>query len=315
MCLLRLGAGLILSLVLAACRDGHEKVQFNLKAPPSKKDACLSKGPDEITDDKVGVWIPAQTLTVGSEEHSAEEGPRVVVSVAGFWIDSTEVTNADFAKFVDATGYLTVAERDGAGGGVFEGAWHLEETASWRQPFGHHREDARPDFPVVQIAYEDALAYARWLGRDLPTEIEWEAAARGGIQNAIYTWGNEARGADGKPQTNHWQGIFPIVDTGDDGFEGLAPVACFPANGYGLYDMAGNVWEWTQDPWSDRRQTVTVAAAATREDAARVIKGGSWLCADNFCHRYRPASRQLGDPSIGTIHIGFRTVLRPRNSS
>jgi formylglycine-generating enzyme required for sulfatase activity len=261
------------------------------------------------------VWVPGGRTTLGSEAFHPEEAPKRTAQVAGLWMDIHEVTNGQFAEFVAATGYVTAAERQRNGGAVFSGGgpggldvsqvWRVDQQASWRLPFGPGSSTSGLEaLPVVQIAYEDALAYARWRGRDLPTEAEWERAARGGLSEAEYVWGAAPAHANGKPRANHWQGVFPIQDTADDGFRGLAPVGCFEANGYGLHDMAGNVWEWTKDPWPE----------ATPVDGfvpgARVIKGGSWLCSDDFCHRYRPAARQPGDPSLGTSHLGFRTVLR-----
>lgn len=265
--------------------------------------------------DPKGVWIVPQTVRLGSDQFHPEEAPRTRVRIEGFWIDALEVTNAEFGRFVEATGYKTVAEQASAGGAVFDGAWRLDAGATWRKPFGQNGPAAAPDEPVVQVAFEDALAYARWRGRDLPTEAEWEAAARGGEPDREFVWGDEARLADGRPGANHWQGVFPVLNTAEDGFAGLSPVGCFAANAYGLYDMAGNVWEWTTDRWALRPGADAVGAAPVTNAAtpnARVIKGGSWLCADNFCLRYRPAARQPGDPSMGTVHIGFRTVLRPQ---
>lgn len=251
--------------------------------------------------------IPGGETRLGSTLEP-EETPRTV-TVGTFWIDRTEVTNDQFTAFVRATGYRTVAERGGAGAATFAPTdvlpnekeatpwWRLDPEATWRTPEGRGSTIAgRGAEPVVNVAFEDALAYARWLGRDLPTEAEWERAARGGLDGADYTWGNDPR-PGGKPAANHWQGVFPVVNTGEDGFPGRAPVGCFAPNGFGLYDMAGNVWEWTKDGWPD-------------DPASRVIKGGSWLCADNYCRRYRPASRQAGDSGLGTVHVGFRTVVR-----
>jgi formylglycine-generating enzyme required for sulfatase activity len=161
---------------------------------------------------------------------------------------------------------------------------------------------AEPAFPVVQVTLEDAQAYARWAGRALPTEPEWEYAARGGLANADYSWGNDRQAAT--THANHWQGIFPLVDSGEDGFKGPAPVGCFKPNGFGLHDMAGNVWELTETAWDQQKTALGAPPGST------VIKGGSWLCANNFCLRYRPAARQPGDPELPTDHIGFRTVAR-----
>jgi formylglycine-generating enzyme required for sulfatase activity len=162
--------------------------------------------------------------------------------------------------------------------------------------------------PVVQVAYEDAEAYARWAGRSLPTETQWEFAARGSLDGARFNWGNQDD-SDEAPQSNHWRGIFPTLNLGSKGYKGTSPVGCFPPNGYGLYDMAGNVWQWTLDSWQGRASSGSVATPVDLRSQFRVIKGGSYLCAANFCMRYRPAARQPGDASIGTSHIGFRTVL------
>ncbi len=262
-------------------------------------------------------WIPQQVVTLGSEIQP-EEAPRVSAHIDGFWIDKFETTNAEFERFVDETGYVTFAERGGAGGAIFRnGQWHLDSTATWRKPFGAEGPRAHPHQPVVQVTYEDALAYARWRGRDLPTEGEWEAAARGGIADAEYAWGSSSRLEDGRPGANHWQGVFPDLNTDEDGFPTLAPVGCFPPNPYGLYDMTGNVWELTRDSWKLRTGADAASTARLNASApvrAYTIKGGSWLCADNYCRRYRPAARQPADPSLGTNHIGFRTVKRVPDS-
>lgn len=246
------------------------------------------------------VIVPGGLTTLGSDRFGPEERPVRQEAVASFAIDRYEVTNARFAAFVAATDYVTRAERDG--GAVFApnqpdgGWWRLDTTATWRHPQGGNSR-ARPDEPVVQITRDDALAYARWAGRDLPTEAEWERAARGGLVDADYSWGDALPEA-AVPRANHWQGVFPALDTASDGYRGLAPVGCFAANGYGLHDMAGNAWELTKSAWSPN---------------ATVIKGGSWLCADSYCMRYRPAARQAADLSLGTNHIGFRTVRRSRS--
>jgi formylglycine-generating enzyme len=262
------------------------------------------------------VFIPGGSTVIGSDRFYAEESPKRRVDVASFWIDRHEVTNAEFAAFVKATGYRTVAERYGvdgsrAGGAVFREPlsvdnlsditqwWKFDTSAHWRYPHGSSGSAADPAKPVVQITRDDALAFAQWRGRDLPTEEEWERAARGGVADADYSWADQKTAVADK--ANHWQGVFPLRDSGKDGYKGVAPVGCYPPNGYGIFDMAGNVWELTRSPWP-----VGTGAPA----GAVVIKGGSWLCADNFCLRYRPAARQYGDPSIGSDHIGFRTVWR-----
>lgn len=265
--------------------------------------------------------IPAGTFTMGADPEHLEEGPPVRVAVAAFAIDRTEVTVAQFARFVAETGYVTLAERapDPAlypgvpaeklvpSSLVFVGAqgvidltdpggwWRVVPGANWRRPFGPDGPESGPREPVVHVGYEDALAYAAWAGRDLPTEAEWEYAARGGFDGARYTWGEEGP-MQGEPRANVWQGLFPARDEGDDGYRAkVAPVGCYAPNAYGLYDMAGNVWEWTKTPFEGR---------------GRTIKGGSFLCADNFCLRYRPSARAEGPPDTGASHAGFRTVTR-----
>lgn len=280
--------------------------------PDDRARGCIKSADATDPLDRSGmVAIPAGLTRIGDERFYREEAPVREVAVDAFWIDRHAVTNAEFAAFVAATGYITLAERDGpeaGGGGVFSPGtdkrdpadvrqwWRFEPRANWRNPRGEPQAPAPPDdHPVVQIAYEDALAYARWRGRDLPSEAEWERAARGGMEGKAYAWGDDAR-PGGEYQANHWQGTFPYHDSGEDEHAGLAPVGCYPSNGYGLYDMAGNVWEWTRDGWGS--------------EGFRIIKGGSFLCSDNYCHRYRPAARQPGDEAFSTEHLGFRTVWR-----
>jgi formylglycine-generating enzyme len=248
------------------------------------------------------VWVPGGAFEMGDDVYP-EEAPRRSVTVAGFWMDRTEVTNAEFAQFVRATTYLTVAERPGgegaavfvmpAGGAALSGAaswWRFVEGANWRHPGGPGTSiEGREHFPVVALTAEDVAAYAKWKGRTLPTEAQWEWAARAG-----------APSTDDHPQpkeANTWQGIFPLANTSEDGFAGISPVGCFKPNAFGLHDMIGNVWEWTAD------------AYAGRAPKSRVIKGGSYLCAPNYCLRYRPAARQPQEEGLGTSHLGFRTVL------
>ncbi|MDZ4865893.1 MAG: formylglycine-generating enzyme family protein [Alphaproteobacteria bacterium] len=248
------------------------------------------------------VWIPGGTFEMGGDVYP-EEGPRRTVSVDGFWMDRTEVTNADFATFVKETNYVTVAERaSNPGAAVFvmpsgdadlstaAAWWSYVKGANWKHPGGPDTSiETRDHFPVTALAYEDVAAYAKWKGRALPTEAQWEWAARAG---APYT--------DDHPQSkdaNTWQGVFPLINTSEDGFAGGAPVGCFKPNAYGLNDMIGNVWEWTADIY------------AGHAPAAHVIKGGSYLCAANYCLRYRPEARQPQEADLGTSHLGFRTVL------
>jgi formylglycine-generating enzyme required for sulfatase activity len=268
------------------------------------------------------VWIPGGAFTMGEDPNYPEEGPPRAVTVEGFWMDAHEVTNAQFAAFVAATGYVTMAERTppalpGAppemlqpGSAVFRvptpenhAWWRWAVGAQWRDPAGDKGGIAGQErHPVVQIAYEDALAYAEWAGKQLPDEAQWEYAARAGARALP-----EPVDAAGKPQANYYQGVFPAKDLGTDGFTGRAPVGCFAANAFGLHDMIGNVWEWT-------------STAGERADAAEpvgVIKGGSFLCAANYCARYRPAARQFQERGLGTDHIGFRLIdtKRPPPSS
>ena len=276
------------------------------------------------------VALPGGRFMMGSDRFYREERPLREAHVAAFAILRHEVTNAQFSAFVQATGYRTVAERmlDAAqfpkltkdqrlpGSLVFKQPasvrdmvdiaqwWAWTPGAAWRAPEGPGSHlQGRANHPVVHIAFEDAMAYARWAGQDLPTEAEWEYAARGGLVDVDYTWGKDkaSRSPDGKPLANHWQGIFPIRDTADDGYHGTAPVGCFPPNGYGLFDMAGNAWELTSDDYADQRGPYA---------GMKVAKGGSFLCADNFCGRYRPAARTPHGVDTGMQHVGFRTVWR-----
>ena len=277
------------------------------------------------------VWVPGGIFEMGDSENP-EELPLRTTTVAGLWMDRTEVTNDSFAEFVKATGYITGAERavdlkahpglssdlqqagavvfvmpnDLNAGGQVTQWWRYTPGANWRHPGGPETSIAnRGSFPVVALTFEDAQAYAHWKGHRLPTEAQWEWAARAGQKLA---------GQDhAQPQqANTWQGLFPVVNSGDDGFVGLAPVGCYAPNALGLFDMIGNVWELTAD-----RYTANHAEAATTEQihpkasplAQRVIKGGSFLCAPNYCMRYRSGARQAQEDDLGTSHLGFRTVL------
>ncbi len=288
--------------------------------------ACLA--PEASARGEGMRWVPAGRYLLGGPALRGEEGPERLVALPGFWIGRTEVTNAQFARFVAATGYRTLAERApdpraypgvpaarllpsslvfvGLGEG---GPWRIVPGADWRHPEGPGSSLAgRANLPVVHIGHEDARAYARWAGGDLPSEDEWEVAARGGLSRQRYSWGGAPPGGEGgaAPRANLWQGAFPIEDKGGDGYRArLAPVGCFAPNGYGLYDMAGNVWEWTRSP-------VPPAMRGGADRGAHLIKGGSYLCADNYCYRYRPAARSAGPADGGASHIGFRIVRRSR---
>jgi sulfatase modifying factor 1 len=299
------------------------------------------------------VWIPGGTFLMGSNDHYPEEAPAHPVSVSGFWIDRTAVTNAAFRRFVKATGYVTVAERvpDAelypgaqpemlvAGSVVFTQPsgrvamdthytwWDWQPGADWRHPDGPGSTlDGRERHPVVHVAWEDVLAYAAWAGKAIPTEAEWEFAARGGHEAWPFAWGQELA-PKGKMLANYWQGEFPWQNLALDGFERTAPVGSFPPNGYGLSDMIGNVWEWTAD-WATSGHDAgspccgaavnplrgSAESSVDPQDPAaiprRVLKGGSFACAENYCQRYRPAARMPHPIDTGTNHIGFRCVVR-----
>jgi formylglycine-generating enzyme required for sulfatase activity len=292
------------------------------------------------------VWIPGGSFEMGSEKFYREERPVRRASVSGFWIDPHPVTNAQFRTFVEATGYLTVSERapDPAlypdadpsllvpgslvftkpkvpvGLSDYRAWWAYVPGASWRSPEGEGSSLAgRDDHPVVHVAWEDAKAYAEWAGKSLPTEAEWEFAARGGLDGAIYPWGDEFA-PGGRLMANTWQGRFPWENLQEDGFEGTSPVKSFPANGYGLYDVVGNVWEWTssrfaQSPVTGATKSCCMPDKSTDRNVRMVVKGGSHLCAPNYCLRYRPAARQGQTLDTATCHIGFRCVARPTASA
>ena len=305
------------------------------------------------------VWIPGGEFSMGAADPermddtvgmlaTTDSRPIHRVSVDGFWMDATEITNAQFAEFIKATGYVTIAERKPraedfpgappenlvAGSVIFSPPahavplhdalqwWSYVKGAQWRHPQGPGSSiDGRGNYPVVHVAYDDAVAYAEWTGARLPSEAEWEFAARGGISGALYPWGSSFR-RDDEWLANSHQGHFPHEDTAADRFDGIAPVAQFPPNAYGLYDVAGNVWVWVSD-WSRPDYSSQRAAAGVARPpqgpqdsfdpsepgvAKRVHRGGSFLCTDQYCSRYMVGTRGKGDPSTGTNHLGFRTV-------
>jgi len=304
------------------------------------------------------VFIPGGTFRMGSDRHYPEEAPVHRVTVDGFWIDRTPVTNRDFRAFVNATGHVTFAEikpdpKDypgalphmlKAGSLVFHPPkhavdlrdwsqwWTFKFGANWRRPYGPRSSiSGLDDHPVVHVAYRDAEAYATWAGKDLPTEAEWEFAARGGLDGAEFAWGDTLT-PSGRHMANTWQGLFPHQNLGLDGHERTSPVGAFPPNGYGLHDMIGNVWEWTTDWYSPRHEADAQKACCIpqnprggREDAScdprqpnmriprKVLKGGSHLCAPNYCRRYRPAARHAEPVDTSTSHVGFRCVVRGRS--
>ena len=300
-------------------------------------------------------WVPGGQFRMGSADFYPEERPVRTVEVDGFWIDTRPVTVAEFRRFVKATGYLTVAEQvpDTApyldagpdlpvpGSLVFRKTagpvdlrefgnwWQYLPGACWRHPEGLGSNVRwRDKHPVTHIAYRDAQAYADWIGKELPTEAEWEYAARGGLDGAVYVWGDDFA-PGGQQLANIWHGAFPWENLAPDGYEGTSPVASFPANGYGLYDMTGNVWEWTADlfsvehepdqgsdwpscvPRHPRLTTDQTGAFPPGDIPRRVIKGGSYLSAPSYCLRYRPAARHGEAVVTSAGHLGFRCVLRP----
>ena len=308
------------------------------------------------------IWIPGGVFSMGAQdppdhrevgmEATLDSRPVHRVYVDGFFMDKTDVTNAQFERFVKATGYVTVAEKKPraedfpgappenliAGSVVFSPPdhpvplsdhfqwWRYVPGANWRHPLGPKSSIVgKGSYPVVHIAYEDALAYAKWAGKRLPTEAEWEFAARGGFAGKPYVWGDNFR-PHNKWMANTHQGHFPDSDTGEDGFAGIAPVAQFPPNGYGLYDMSGNVWQWTSDWYRpDYYATLAAIGGVVRNPkgpdsaydpsepghAKRVLRGGSFLCTDQYCSRYMVGTRGKGDADTGTNHLGFRCVMTP----
>ncbi len=327
-------------------------------APPAAKDhsARLVQAGNGAPDQPASMaWVPGGTFRMGSADFYPEERPVHRVTVDGFWMDRHPVTVTDFRRFVTATGYVTVAERPLAaadypdadpallvpGSLVFQRTqgpvdlrdyrnwWAYVPGASWRRPEGPGSGcRGKGRHPVTHVAYEDAEAYAAWAGKSLPTEAEWEYAARGRLDGAVYAWGDELA-PGGLPMANTWQGEFPWQNLLTDGYEGTSPVGSFPANGYGLDDMTGNVWEWTCDYFTPRhpadaagtccaprnpRVTAPGPSRVAGEPGAhlprKVIKGGSHLCAPSYCLRYRPAARQGETVDSAACHLGFRCVSR-----
>ena len=256
------------------------------------------------------VLIKGGKFLMGTNDGMPYEAPVHEVTVNSFWMDEHEVTVAEFTRFVSDTGYQTEAEKFGWSG-VFNlktGAWERVDKADWRHPDGPASQPY-PDEPVCQISWRDADAYARWAGQRLPTEAEWEYAARGSLVGKKYSWGDDLR-PGGKPVANWWQGHFPEQNTGEDGFIRRARVKSFPPNGYGLYEMAGNVWEWCGDWYTDDYYVHTASENPTGPEKSkeRVIRGGSWMCAENFCTNYRVAARSHATPDSGLNNLGFRCV-------
>lgn len=287
-----------LLLVLIACSE-QRQAQIPKAQPPAT--AAIAGRPGMV-------FLNGGEFQMGADDGMPFEAPVHRVTLKPFWIDAREVTVADFILFVTATHYQTEAEKLGWSG-VFDvksGKWEKVEGASWRHPDGLQSEP-NPVEPVCQISWNDAVAYAKWRGKRLPSEAEWEFAARGGLVGKTYAWGDDLR-PGGKPVANWWQGHFPEQNTGEDGYVGRAPVGMFPPNGYGLYDVAGNVWEWCADWFEEGYYAKTPAANPPGPSAGkeRVIRGGSWMCSENYCTNYRAAARSHATPDSGLNNLGFR---------
>lgn len=299
------GAIAIFSSLLWGC--GAKDAAQDLPAAPSEakteNSSCLASLPGPVK-------IKAGEAIIGNDRAYREEAPARIQAFESFDIDAHEVTNDDFAKFVKKTGYVTTAEKDQPGFGkpgaaIFKeptathpGWWWFIEGANWRAPTGPDSNiEGKGNHPVVQVSHEDAMAYAKWAGRALPSEAQWEYAAQAG-SNSLYVWGEQLVPNE-KHQANTWQGIFPLQNSEDDGYDRSAPAGCYKPNAFGLYDMIGNVWEWTDTEYQE-----------TKGEKIFAIKGGSFLCAPSYCKRYRASARQPQEAGFSTNHIGFRTVSR-----
>lgn len=316
------------------------------------KDHKLSSLPGKPPFENM-VWVPGGTFMMGSNKHYPEESPVHIATVDGFWMDQSTVTNEQFSRFIDETAYVTFCERppkaeDYPGAKpeflvpasiVFQKTlqpvdlrnhfnwWGYQPGANWRHPRGPGSSiEGLEKHPVVHVAFEDAEAYAKWAGKELPTEAEWEFAARGGLEGAEFVWGDEFTPGQ-KQMANTWQGEFPSENLLEDGYEWTAPVGSFPPNGYGLYEMAGNVWEWTTDWYQEHSQLTSFCCGSINPRGGdkeksydpcvpeikiprKVMKGGSYLCAPNYCRRYRPAARMAQPIDTSTCHLGFRCIAR-----
>jgi len=324
---------------------------INTKSEEGKASASNHASSDLETGKMI--WIPPGKFHMGTDDPNSfvNERPAESFTIEGFWMDEHPVTNAEFQRFIKATGYITTAEKSVdwdelrkllpkntqkpddyllmPGSLVFtppsravnlnnmSAWWTWTKGASWKHPEGPDGSvDGKENYPVVQVSWDDANAYAEWAGKRLPTEAEWEYAARGGAENTRYYWGNDFK-KNGKFMVNTFTGDFPYNNTGEDGFKLLAPIKSFPANGYGLYDMAGNVWNWTADVYTENRQIrkeVTCHTASGIQNTVhnlsgelrRVTKGGSFLCNSVYCESYRPSARRGTPYTTGMQHIGFR---------
>ncbi|MCM5663129.1 formylglycine-generating enzyme family protein [Galbibacter mesophilus] len=358
--LLRLIPIVTFSVFLIQCKNKEEKESTAEVIEKETPAPLITEKPKDVATPEGMVWIPGGNFTQGARDNDKfalnQEKPAHPVRVDGFFMDETEVTNDEYAKFVEETGYVTVAERKieweeikkqvppgtpkphdsllQPGSLVFKKTknsvpnlydfsqwWEWKIGADWKHPKGPGSSiEGMGDYPVVHIAYEDAIAYCEWAGRRLPTEAEWEWAAHGGSKNSMYAWGDDVNKLN--DQANTWDGEFPTRNDEKDGFENKAPVKSFPPNSYGLYEMSGNVWEWTQD-WFNinyykellEQGEVTNPQGATKWynpntplSQERVIKGGSFLCSDSYCASYRISARMATSLDSGQEHLGFRTV-------
>ena len=318
--------------------------------------SCKEEPLKQLADDEM-VYVPGGTFRMGSDRHYPEEAPVHRVTVDGFWIDRTPVTNRQFRKFINATGYVTLAELTPdpndypdalprmlkAGSLVFTPPkhavdlrdfsqwWAFKFGAHWRRPYGPRSNiSGQESHPVVHVAYQDVEAYAKWAGKELPTEAEWEFAARGGLDGAEFAWGDELT-PGGKHMANIWQGAFPFENLASDGYTRTSRVDAFSPNNFGLFDMIGNVWEWTTDWYSQKHDADAPKACCIPENPRggievgsydscqpririprKVVKGGSHLCAPNYCRRYRPAARHAQPVDTSMSHVGFRCITRTR---
>ncbi|MFK7818907.1 MAG: formylglycine-generating enzyme family protein [Planctomycetaceae bacterium] len=319
----------------------------------SKGEQPIGSAPDDGM-----IWVPAGTFMMGAtrSDSGPDEYPRHRVKLDGFWMDAKEVTNRQFKEFVDATGYVTTAEKPPVIGGLQPGSeranaeilpqynkpgsicarkgfkaedydpkldayswWDYTIGASWKNPEGPESSiEGRMDHPVVHVSWDDAVAYCEWVGKELPTEAQWEYAARGGLDGRTYPWGNN-RNPDGKWVNNIWQGKFPMDNTGEDGFPTTAPVGSFPPNDFGLHEMSGNVWEWCGDfyrpdyyaesPKRNPKGPIDSFDPQEPDIIKRVQRGGSFMCSDQYCMAYRISARGKGDITSGAFHTGFRCVV------
>lgn len=331
------------------------------KIPPSMSNSLITEHPQDIpetVENSDMVWIPGGTFVMGSDTGPPDEVPPHAVAIDGFWMDRTEVTNKQFQAFVDATGYVTLAEKQPElrsiqpGSGLEQAAileefnqpgsicslqlrsredidpekgayswWQYVPGADWRHPEGPDSDIMnRMNHPVVHLSWLDVREYCNWAGKSLPTEAQWEYAARAGNQGNFYPWGND-RNPDGKQLQNIWQGTFPIKDTAEDGFDTTAPVATFPANAFGLHDMTGNVWEWCADYYQPDYYFNSPLRNPPGPDSSfdpqepgiikRVQRGGSFMCSEQYCIGYRVSARMKGEQDTGAFHTGFRCIVNP----